>query len=131
MISPLPLIIIVTIFYGILGRLPGRTGQTGFDLLRRRTFLSWLPQCGPRTPLSSGYRELSGRCGMLTTHLHLVPTARKEWSYTSTWRRNLKLYYSAISLHFNLLLIITAEIVQITKFLTTYLHLPFRCFHFR
>jgi len=30
-ISPLPLIIIVTIFYGILGRLPGRTAQPGFD----------------------------------------------------------------------------------------------------
>jgi len=51
--------------------------------------------------------------------------------YTSTCRRNLKLYHSVISLYFNLLLIITVEIVQITKFLTTYLHLPFCCFNFR
>jgi hypothetical protein len=44
---------------------------------------------GPPSLLSSGYqglfsRGLSARDVKLTTHLHLVPRSKNEWSYTST-----------------------------------------------
>jgi hypothetical protein len=49
----------------------------------------WMPIDSFVTLLSNGYQGLfpwgqSGRGVKLTTHLHLVPRSKNEWSYTST-----------------------------------------------
>jgi hypothetical protein len=68
-------------------------GVLGFDPGEGWEFFSSAPRperlWDPPSLLSNGYQGLfpcgqSGRDVKLTTHLHLVPRSKNEWSYTST-----------------------------------------------
>jgi hypothetical protein len=71
----------------------GRSGFSGTIPSGGWEFFSSPPRperlWGPPSLLSNGYQVLfpwgySGRVVKLTTHLHLVPRSKNEWSYTST-----------------------------------------------